>query len=220
MRGSIPTSRPIASPVLSLLIPGVLFLIPGVFPGMVELQGQQEQGEQQEQNGLQEHVQRHERQDSGVPPALRPSDRIRVRGPSVEHLGRPTLGHTLRSGLGAWIGPGRVRPGGVVVRLDADTLVFTDLNRGRLVAVSWEELERVEVHRGRDPLRGALEGGLFGAVAGAVWWGVMDALWDDSVFDTGGFRMAVPVGAALGALTGAVAWGDVWERVRPAPDGG
>lgn len=150
---------------------------------------------------------------SPAPPDLSAGSRIRMHGEAVDHLGRPTGGDFWRYGLvGAYVYRGQAE--GTVLRADADSLVFTDLKRGGVVALDWDRLETVEVFTGRDAGRGALEGGLWGLLAGAAMWGAMEAIFpDDQWHVDGGLTLAASV--ATGVVGGALTLGERWETVFP-----
>lgn len=150
-----------------------------------------------------------------VRPDLAAGSRIRIRGEAVDHLGRPTGGDFWRYGLiGAYVYRGRAE--GTVLLADPDSLVFTDLKRGGVVALDWDRLDAVEVFTGRDPARGALEGGIWGLLAGVAVWGAMEAIYsDDRWYVDGGSILALSV--ASGAVGGALTLGERWEAVYPEP---
>lgn len=144
---------------------------------------------------------------------LAPGAHIRMRGDSVDELGRPTGREMLTFGLlGAHLF--RSDAEGTVLFADGDSLVFADRKRGGVISLEWERLESVELYRGRDVGRGALEGAAWGAVGGLVMWGVMEVVFSGDFWDVdGAMIMATSTGA--GVIGGAMSLGDRWEPVHP-----
>lgn len=144
--------------------------------------------------------------------ALAPGTHIRMRGDAVEELGRPTGREMLIYGiLGAHLMKKDAE--GTVLFADRDSLVFSDRKRGGVISLDWDRLDAVDVYRGRDVGRGALEGAAWGAVAGVLTWGLMEMIFSGEFWDVDG---GVIVGASVagGAIGGALSLGDRWERVR------
>lgn len=150
---------------------------------------------------------------ASVDTTLAPGVRIRMKGDAVDDLGRPTGREILTFGVaGAFLFHGDAE--GTVLFADGDSLVFADRKRGGVISLEWERLESVELYRGRDVGRGALEGAAWGAVGGLVMWGVMEVVFSGDFWDVdGAMIMATSTGA--GVIGGAMSLGDRWEPVHP-----
>lgn len=149
---------------------------------------------------------------ASVDTTLAPGARIRMKGDAVDDLGRPTGREILTFGLGAYLFHGDAE--GTVLFADGDSLVFSDRKRGDVISLDWERLESIEVHRGRDIARGALEGAAWGAVGGLGMWGFMEVVFSGDSWDVDG-AMIMATFTGLGVIGGAVGRGDRWEPVHP-----
>jgi hypothetical protein len=138
--------------------------------------------------------------------------RIRATGPAVRAVVKPTVGEVLQRGLASLV----VRPPaeGLVVDATATSLSFVESRRDQLVDVAWSGIDFVDVHQGRSPGLGALQGAGLGALTGLAMWGVIELLFlaaDNPVVEEPG--VIIGIGAGAGVIVGAATLGDRWERV-------
>ncbi|MBW3630447.1 MAG: hypothetical protein KY464_14270 [Gemmatimonadetes bacterium] len=100
---------------------------------------------------------------------------------------------------------------GRAVLMDTDSLV---LERGRptdRLVLPMEDVQRLEISRGRNHLMGAVKGAGIGGLAGGVALGGLVALDGDPAWAFLGFIAGAVYAAPLGAVVGAVVGVERWE---------
>lgn len=142
--------------------------------------------------------------------------RIRANGPAVRDQVGLSVGDVLRGGLGTIL----IRPPSVGLVVDATpaSLRFVESRRDRLVEVPWSGVDFVDLYDGRSVPKGLLHGAGLGAVSGLALWGLVELVFaaaDNPVVDEP--EAWIGVTAAAGALYGAAALGDRWNRIHPRP---